>query len=50
VAFTTENTHPADEFVQSAHKHVDQADEYLITTHPTGALLKADNPRSFSKA
>jgi hypothetical protein len=39
-------THPTDEFVQSAHEKLPQADEYLIdASPPTGALLKADNPK-----
>ena len=39
-------THPADEFVQSAHQTMPKADEYLIDADPpTGALIKADNPK-----
>ena len=35
-------THPADEFVQSAHQTTVKADEYLIdAAPPTGALIKA---------
>jgi hypothetical protein len=30
VAITTDQNHPADEFVQSANQHVPLADEYLI--------------------
>jgi hypothetical protein len=45
VAITTDHSHPADEFLQSAHRHTPQADEYMITTPPTGALIKADNPK-----
>ena len=33
------------EFVQSAHQHVPLGDEHLIDAAPTGALLKADNPK-----
>ena len=37
---------PADEFVQSAYEKLPQADEYLIdAVPPTGALIKADNPK-----
>jgi hypothetical protein len=46
VAITTDQSHPADEFVQSAHRHVPMADEYLIdAAPPTGALIKADNAK-----
>jgi hypothetical protein len=39
-------SHPAGEFVQSAHEKLPQADEYLIDdAPPTGALIKADNPK-----
>ena len=39
-------THPADEFVQSAHQTMPKVDEYLIDAAPsTGALIKADNPK-----
>jgi hypothetical protein len=38
-------THPADEFVQSAHQTLPKADEYLIdAAPPQGALIKAENP------
>ena len=43
--FRTDGAHPADEFVQFAYRHTPQADEYLVTTVPTGALIKADNPK-----
>jgi hypothetical protein len=46
VAITTDQSHPADEFVQSAHRHAPQADEYMITTVPAGALIKPTTPNS----
>jgi hypothetical protein len=45
VAITTDRSHPADEFVQSAHEKMPKADEYLIDAVPTEALIKADNPK-----
>jgi len=41
-----ETRHPVHEFVRSADAPLPKADEYLIdAVPPTGALLKADNPK-----